>query len=150
MSKQEKNDSIKVTGTFHCKVFENGTLIQEYTDKNMVVQLGLNYLAQMLAGETGVIPLTKIGVGTRTTAPDMGDTHLTPMLFIRPLTVISYLGSGTVQLEWQIDPGEANSITIAEFGLLFNDHRLFARKTGLTVAKNNTISLAGTWTINFS
>lgn len=144
----KRKDGIRVTGIFRCKVFENGKLVREIEDKNLVVTLGLEHLATALTGSNppGV---TQIGVGEGSAAPAAGDTALSADNFHTAIDNAARVGSSTV-FTWSIDTSEANGIDITEFGLCFGDNTLFARKTGVTISKNNTISLSGTWTINFS
>ena len=140
-------DFIKITGVFHCKVFQNGVLIQEYTDKNLVVNAGKKKIADSLISGT-IQKLTKIGLGTSNATPDVANTLLTDE-FIKDATTIVSITNG-VELNWDVLTSEANGFTYREFGLMFEDKVLLARKVGLTIAKNNTISITGKWTITIS
>lgn len=145
-----KNHSkLKITGVFKCKVFEHGKLIKEYTGNNLVVTKAFEKLAQFLA--TNVCPpISKIQFGSGTGTPLLGNTALTAPVFTNSIISAVNPTVGTVEYTWALGLTEANGITITEFGLLFDDMDLFARKTGLTVAKTSSISLTGTWEITIS
>lgn len=144
-------DAIKITGVFECKVFENGKLIQEYKDDNLVVDLGKTEVANLLrSGSSAMFPLNKIGFGTDATAPAVGDTGLTATVLIKPITGSSSPTPTSVKYDWFLGNAEHNGNTIREFGLMGTNDAMFARKTGLVVVKNITITLTGSWTITIT
>ncbi len=139
--------TIKISGVFHCKIYKNGKLIKEYTDKNLVVNGGKDKLARSL--NTGIIGTANtISLGTNSTAPLVTDTAITAP-FSKSIFLASYITNG-VELDWEILTSEGNGATYREFGLLLSDGTLFARKVGLTIAKNSTISITGKWTITIT
>jgi hypothetical protein len=141
-------DRIKAVGTFHAKVYEHGKIVKEYTDKNMVVQLGLNFLAQLVAGDV-VQPIGVIGFGDDGTAPNIADNALGTSNFFKTADSVAYLAPGKVVIEWSLDSGEANGILIKEYALCLIDNTIFARKVGLTINKVPGTTAEGTWTIEF-
>lgn len=146
------NDTIKITGVFECKVFENGKLIQEYRDENLVVNQGKSKICDILLGSggSGILPLSRIGFGSNATAPAVGDIALTAPVFNKNIVSSSKPTATSMQFDWFLGNADHNGNTINEFGLLGADDSLFARKTGLTVVKNVTITLTGIWTITIS
>lgn len=144
------DEQIKITGEFHAKIFENGKLVKEYTDKNLVVTAGKVLLAAILEGSTGAaLPLGRIGFGTDGTAPALTDTTLTGS-FIKGNTGNSHPEAGAVRFDWELLTSENNGVTIREFGLMWDNDALFARKVGLTITKTNVVSAVGYWTIKFT
>ena len=142
-------DAIKITGEFHLKVFENGNLINEFTDKNLVVKGGKDVIAAMLVNGTPSFLIDKISYGSNSTAPANSDVAPLTNNFDKLLDSSSVLSS-VCTFNFSLLTSENNGATIEEFGLLLNGGVLFARKTGLTINKNNTISIAGTWTVTIS
>jgi hypothetical protein len=102
----------------------------------------------MIAGDTVTSTLTKVGFGTSNTAPSLSDTSLTSV-FSKPANSVDN-HTGTITVDWQLDPGECNGRTIQEFGLMLSDDSLFARKIGLVIAKDIDTSATGTWTIQIT
>jgi hypothetical protein len=141
-------DRIKITGTFRCKVYKRGELILEYVDKNLVVQAGLDWIGKMIAGDTVTSTLTKVGFGTSNTAPSLSDTSLTSV-FSKPANSVDN-HTGTITVDWQLDPGECNGRTIQEFGLMLSEDYLFAMKIVLVIAKEIDTRATGTWTIQIT
>lgn len=142
------NDTIKVKGLFRLKVIANdGTILEEYEDNNLVVNLGREIIAKRLGGGSSET-LLKISVGTGTAAPLIGDTAITSP-FTKNVNTVSYPTVGTVQLDWSIETSEANGKAITEFGILTNSNTLFARKTRAVINKDNTFRLEGIWQFIF-
>lgn len=143
------HDAIKITGEFHLKVFENGILINEFIDKNLVVKTGKDKIADMLVNGPAGFLVKKISFGSNGTAPANTDTSPLANNFDKLLDSSSVLGS-VCTFNFSLLTSENNGATIEEFGLLLDAGALFARKTGITVIKNNTISMTGVWTVTIS
>lgn len=143
----QTEETIKISGVFHCKIFKNGELIEEYTDNNVVVNNAKIKIANSLIS-TSIPGVSKIGLGTSNTAPSVTDSSLTG-LFTKTIVSATNITNGA-EFNWQILTSEANGFTYQEFGLMFSDGSLFARKTGITIAKNSTISITGKWTITIT
>lgn len=140
--------SIHATGCFTLKVIEvaTGKVLEEYEDKNLVITLGHTNIAKLLGGATAGKPITKIGVGTSGVAPALTDTALTG-IFSKVLTTIDYPEANSVRFFYELATGDANGMSIKEFGLLNSDDVLFARKIRTEIVKTSAIALAGSWKI---
>lgn len=136
----------KPVGMFSLKVYKHGKLIQDITEKNLIVDNGLLFLTAFLAtGNSSFID--KIGFGTNATAPAPGDTTLTNE-YLKPVSA-SQPTTGKVQFDWALETYENNGVTITEYGLKMDTGDIFSRKTFASIAKDNTIRLTGTWSIQF-
>ena len=140
-----QKDHLNVKGFFHCKIFEHGKLAREFSGDNLIVDNGK---AVLLAGLiSGMIPVTRIGFGQGTTPPAASDTIISAPNFFKNINTALRTGPTAVEFDWVLGTSEANGINITEFGLLFADGQMFARKTGITVAKVPSITISGQWTI---
>ena len=137
------------TGRFILDVNKDGRLIEHIDDKNLVVNGSKFLLAQLIGGQVANNSITQIGVGTNGTAPQATDIALTSQ-FEKAIDSVSYPASNQVQYNFSLASGDANGVTIWEFGLLSAGGTLFARKVRSSgLSKNSTISLAGSWLITF-
>jgi len=135
-------------GVFLLNTFKNGILIDTYESENLVVNNGRTAVAAFLGAGSG-LSVTDIAAGTNSTAPALTDVAPLAAQFSKAIAAVSYPSPGQVAFTWNIGISESNGITINEFGLLLSDNSLFSRKTGVSIVKDNTISLSGTWTIIF-
>lgn len=141
---------LKLKGIFTLRVFDNGKLLEEFTDNNLVVNVGRESLAHLLAGDGVDKQITKIAFGTSGTAQTVDDTTITGA-FIKALEVsVSYPEINSVLFNFELETTENNGVTIREFGLMSEDETLFARITREGVAKTNLIRFEGTWKIIFA
>lgn len=140
-------DKVNVRGEVALKIFQNGVLIEDSVDRNLVVTLGKKNLAKLLGGGTAYA-VTDFKAGTNSTAPAASDSSITSP-FSKAITTVSYPVDGTVQFDFSIELSEANGKAIAEFGLFDSNGILFARKTRAVINKDNTIRIVGTWKIIF-
>jgi len=125
-----------------------GKILENYEDKNLVVNSGRTAVMRLLgAGDTNK-QLTKLSVGTNGTQPTGADTAITGA-FTKSLGTVTYPTIASVKFDWTLGALEANGINIVEFGLLCADNTLFARKVRAVIAKNSDIILNGSWTISF-
>ena len=150
---QEINDSLKITGSLRCQLFDkNGTLIYDQTDHNLVVTSGKVFLAAWLVS-TSFMPY--MGLGTSSTAPVVGQTDLVAPLATR---VLGTLTSSTNI--WQnvasFGPG-VNTGAITEAGLFSVNWTsptpagtMFARKTFGAVTKGASDTFVLTWSVTFN
>lgn len=143
-------DSIDASGWFKLEVYEDGTLISTFEEKNLVVTLGQQNVARLLGGHASGKKIEKISLGTNATLPAMADNSITGA-FTKALSGATYPESNSVMFSFDIDNSEANGMTIREFGLLNSDNILCARKvrTG-EIAKTSAIRLVGTWKITIN
>ena len=150
-------------GIFSLRVYRhvNGErrLIDEYEERNLIVNDARVQMAHLVAGEhisldsnddpIGGRHITQIGFGIDSTAAMVADTMLTDP-FMKPLDGFEYPEMGQVQFNWGLGINEANGKEIKEFGLFCEDGKLFARRVRLKpINKEDDISLEGTWTIIF-
>lgn len=142
------NDSVKIKGTVVLEIFKDGELIKTETQKNLVVYLGLQTLAILLSAGTSGRVVTKIGFGTGSAEPALGDTGLTSA-FVKSLASYAYPNQNQVAFGFTLAQSEANGTTIREMGLLSTNNTLFNRIVRQPIVKDSSISLSGTWTIEF-
>ena len=143
------NNDIQLKGIFKINIFKNGKLIEEYVDKNTVVNSGREAITKLLGNDGISKYILSIGVGTSNIVPSVSDTSLTDS-FIKPLSTTSYPDSTSIKFTFDIGTSEANPKSIREFGLLCSDGTLFARKTRTVIEKDVDISISGEWTITLS
>lgn len=141
-------DIITLQGIFELKVFKKGHLIEDYIDKNLIVNIAKEALAKLIAGAGAGKTITKIGFGTNGLGPTPDDTSLTSS-FVKNISSYTFPSVNQVRFNWTLLDTEANGKQIREFGLICSDNTLFARKTRGLIEKADDISLAGTWTIIF-
>src|SRR5271154_5570656 len=74
----ELNDTLKLKGSVKKQLFdESGVCIYEHTDHNLIVTVGLDFLATWLIASTQSMPfMSWMGLGTGTATPTLGDTAL--------------------------------------------------------------------------
>jgi hypothetical protein len=143
------NDDMRgMMGRLAVRVSRRGNLIDAWESQNLIVDGAREVMAALIAGAGA--PISYIGFGDNGTSPDSADTSLTSM-YNRPIAEISHPSPGVVSFAFNLNPGEANGLTIREFGLITSEGVLFARKTrgGAGIEKTADISLSGTWTITF-
>lgn len=144
-------DVIAVRGEFTLIVRDAiGRIIEEYTDKNLIVNLAKTSLAALLGGNGANKNVSKIAFGTNGVAPDVADTVITGAV-VKAIAggSITYPEFNSVLFAYTLGLAEGNGLAIAEFGLLSNDNTLFARKTRSVINKTSDISFSGTWKIIF-
>lgn len=142
---------LNLKGRLKLNVFKhvdgNKILIDSFEDDNLIVLSGKQLLTFLLAGESGSHRITKVGVGENPSSPYWSDTGLTNA-FIKNVSGYTLLEPTVVQWNFSILPGDANGLTISEFGLFSTGGQLFARKVRLPVIpKDDSVSLDGDWTI---
>ena len=128
---------------------ENGTLKTEWEGPNMVVQVGLNFLANLLGGLAPTL-MSHMAVGSSGTAPALGNTTLGAEL---GRVALSSTGPSTNNVIYQatFPPGTGTG-TIAEAGL-FNASSggtMLSRSTAISVIKAAGDTLNIIWTITFN
>jgi hypothetical protein len=140
---------VPIRGEFSLTIRDrSGKIVEEYVDKNLIVNGSKTALARLLDGSNNAKRVTKIAFGTNATAPDISDTTITGAV-IKNLTGSTYPEFNSVQFSWVLDFLDAVGVNIAEFGLLCDDGSLFARKTRTAIAKTSDLQLQGAWKIVF-
>ena len=140
-------DKITITGIFAIRVYRKGVLVEESIEHNLVVNMGRDQIAKLLAGNVTGRNISRIAFGTNGTPPDVADTIIANQ-YTRSVEGLSYPDTGQVQINWQLPVTENNGMAIMEFGLLTTDGTLFARRTrNNPLHKDSDISIDGQWTI---
>ena len=139
---------VTVSGDFKLIIKKGDEIIEEYEEKNMIVDVAKIAMAQLIGGDGSGKVITRIGFGSDGEGPTPADTDISGM-YIKNLTSHTYPFNGHVQFNWMLSTSEANNLAIREFGLICADDTLFARKTRQLIQKEDDISLEGSWTIIF-
>lgn len=141
-------DENVLRGEFVLRVYRKGELVEEYVDKNMIMNVAKDAMARLIGGSGAGKTITKIGFGVSGIAPVPTNTALTGS-YVKAVTGVTYPATGQVSFSWTLSTGEANGMAIAELGLICSDNTLFARKVRGVINKDSDLSLDGTWTIIF-
>lgn len=139
----------KITGTFRAKVFEGDALIREIEEKNLVVNGGLDALSKFLSNVSVNKYLASMSAGTSGTAPTPTDTAIAGAVNKAITITPTYPTVGTVLFDLIFDYGDANGITIQEFGIFCQDGTLFARRTVAPIVKTISIRVEIQWLFTF-
>ena len=142
------SDKLSPQGHVNMKIWDkSGNLIQEFHEKNLIVNTGKQSLALLLGDPASNEDkrITTIGFGTDLTSPSGTDTSLTGP-FTKALDGVSYSGTSIV-FAYTLELSENNGMAIREFGLISNDGTLFSRLVRSELIKTPDIRLTGTWTI---
>ena len=138
----------KWKGDLHVLITYSATheIINEFRQSNLIVNTGYTAAAQSLAGVSGAaIVNVQVGTSTTTTAPT--DTAITNAVQV-PVVSVEY-PDFAVRFNFQINANQANGMSIAEWGLITADGRLFSRLVrDEIIAKTDAIEILGAWTIN--
>jgi len=149
--KEDVNDQKPLKGVLSFKVFKhiNGEkrLIEEFENRNIIVNLARNQMARLVAGEFDDRHITKIGFGTNNAVATVDDEELTGA-YVKSLDGYEFPDMGQVRFNWNLGTTEANGIAISEFGLFCEDDTLFARRRR-EKTNGDPADPIGTWTIIF-
>jgi hypothetical protein len=127
---------------------KSGKIVEEYHDKNLIVNVGKTSLARLLGGGGSGKFINRIAFGTNGLSPEISDTIITNSV-TRVIDGVTYPEFNSVAIAWTLPYAIANGLSIAEFGLLSQDDTLFARKTRTPIAKTIDLQLTGVWKIIF-
>jgi hypothetical protein len=137
----------ELRGEFWMKVYRKGRLIEEYEDRNIIVDGARSAIARLISGDGAGKNINRIAFGTSNAAPSPDNTAITGA-FAKNFIGYSYPMTGQVLFSWDLLTTEANGKGILEFGLLCADGTLFARKTRTKpLEKDSDISIEGQWLI---
>ena len=146
-----KSNSIKATGMVKVELRDaNNSIKQSFTVKNLVVDSGLDYIAELL-GFTGPDQMSHMALGTDNTAAAAGDTQLITQLGARVALVSTTVVDNTVEFVADFAAG-ANTGAIVEAGI-FNASTaatMLCRTVFDVVNKGALDSMTITWTITIS
>jgi hypothetical protein len=129
-------------------VRKEGRIIEEYEDKNMIMNVAKDAMARLIGGDGAGKIISDIGFGTNVTGPSPDDIGLTAA-YSKPVVSVEYPATGQAAFHWSLGTSEANGKEITELGLLCSDGTLFARKVRGAIKKESDLSLDGVWTIIF-
>lgn len=148
------NSKIKVTGDVYFEIRHADGRVETEHVKNLVVLVGRQRLAKLLAGdETGTVQNFRIGTGT--TASSAADTALQTQVNFsvgvsqKALDSATYPATNNVQFNFTIDADEGNGNNLSEFALYTSDNVMFARVVRSPFAKTSGSVVTGRWRINF-
>jgi hypothetical protein len=137
------------SGLFLLRVFRGDELIEVFEEKNLIVNGSKQIHALLLGGSVANQSVTKIGYGTNTTAPAVGNTSLTGA-YMKALDGVTFPATNQVSFQFSLGPTENNGVSIGEFGLFTAGNVLYARKTRTTaIPKASDLSFSGSWIISF-
>ena len=136
------------TGLFKLTTYDrNNNILEKYEDNNLIVTQAKTIMRDLL--QSGTDPIINLGIGTSEVIPNITDTSLVNMQVV-PITAKIALGDFEVKFEAAIDYDEHNGMAIAEYGLLTQSERLFARKTRTPIVKDNTLRIELEWIVRFT
>ena len=140
-------ESLKVVGTL--QFFDKeGKLVRE--EKNLVVNTGLNVIAERLAGVVKN-PVSHMGVGTGTTAPSATDIGLEIPKSIRLVASSVVVTAGQVAITATFaGTTYAASITEAALFNALNLGEMISRATFAPYVLGSSDALTIVWTITFA
>jgi hypothetical protein len=125
-------------------------LIEDFNDKNLIVNMAREQMAHLIAGDTVTNRrVARISFGVNGTGADVLDEAiLNP--FTKDVDGYEFPVRTQVRFNWLLSTSEANGMAIREFGLFMANNALFARRVRNTpLNKESDISLEGSWTIIF-
>ena len=142
-------ETMPMRGCFRMRVYRKGKLIDQYEDRNLIVNGARLAAAQLIAGAGSGKHISKIAFGTNGNIPTPDDAAIASP-FVKNLDGAAYPVLGQAEFSWKLLATEANGKAIIEFGLLCEDGTLFARKVrGEAIPKGPDIALEGEWIIIF-
>ena len=144
-----KDAALVPKGFVSLRVFRRGRLIDEWCERNLVVNGARQVHALLIGGTFANNNIAQIGFGTGLSAPAAGNTNLTAP-FLKALDSVTFPAPGQATFSFSLATAEANGMQIGEFGLFTAAGVLYARKTrAAALAKDSDISLSGSWSIIF-
>lgn len=143
-------DNLKIKGRLSYQLIgEDGALKEEFEGPNLVVTVGLNFLASLLGGSAPTL-MSHMAIGSSGTAPAPANTALGSELGRVALSSTSPSGANVIY-QATFPPGTGTG-TIAEAGL-FNSGAggtMLSRSTSISVIKAAGDTLNIIWTITFN
>jgi len=137
------------TGEFRLRVYRGSELIEEFIEKNLIVDGSKLIHAKLLGGAVANNSVTQISFGTSGTAPASGNTSITNP-YTKAIDTVTYPASNQVSFNFSLGTSENNGAAIMEFGLLTAGSALYARKVrAAALSKASDLTLSGSWIITF-
>lgn len=133
-------------GILHLRAIDrHGRELWSMTDSNLIVAGGYRITAEALAGTPGT-KISNVAIGTNTTEPQETDTQITNAV-MTTIQNVEYPAPSTVRFHFRFEYTDAVGMSIAEFGLLSADGRLFSRKVRAVIEKTEHMTIVGMWDI---
>ena len=162
----ELSESCPAQGQLFYAVRRNGVVVETFSEKNMIMTNGRIAIARLFAGGIGGEGAF-VGVGSSNEPPAPDQEGLTDEVKV-PIASVAFANAevvnGVVTWPESVEPtpnvrfnflfgtGDANGLSIREFGLFTEDGTMFARRirTGNgAIAKDSDIEVEGYWIIRF-
>lgn len=140
-----------VRGILRLRIKRKGKIVEDWEDRNLVVDAGRGIMARLIGGETG-LGVNRVAFGTSGTDPAPGDTMANIVnAFMKPVAAISHPLPTQTRFDFVLLESEANGLAIRQFALVCANGTLFAHRTrgGKTIDKDNDIEISGQWTVYF-
>lgn len=160
------SESCPAQGQLFYTVRKNGVVIETFSEQNMIMTNGRIATARLFAGGIGGKGAF-VGVGSSNEPPNPDQSGLTDEVKV-PIASVAFANAAVVNgvVTWpeSVEPtpnvrfnflfgtGDANGLSIREFGLFTEDGTMFARRirTGNgAIAKDSDIEVEGYWIIRF-
>ena len=129
-------------------VRQNGRVIEQWQDNNLIVDAGRIRMAELLGGTKASQHVTHVGIGSGSAPADPGDINLTDRVLVPVKTVV--IDGKTVHFDFFVPADVGNGTAIREFGLFCADGTMFSRRVRSgTIEKEPDIEIEGYWEIHF-
>lgn len=149
MSIEFSSQADELRGDFYLRIYRGAELVEEWVEKNQIVDGSKFALSRLLGGAVANNSVTQIAFGTSNAAPAPGNTAITNA-YTKAIDTVTYPATNQVSFNFSLGTGEANGTAIMEFGLLTAAGTLFARKVrNSALNKDTDLTLAGSWVISF-
>lgn len=136
-----------IDGVLHLIAYDQqGRELWSLRQSNQIVNGAYEIAAEALAGLPNAA-ISKVAAGTNGTEPTESDTSITDPTIVDVQT-IEYPAPDTVRFNFTFGYMDAAGKSIAEFGLLTADGRLFARKVRQPIEKTEYMTIKGSWEIS--
>jgi hypothetical protein len=140
----------RISGRLHTRIYRLGSLVDEWTDDNLVVSGAATVTAHLVGGSVSGNSVTRVGFGSSTLPAAPGNTGLSLDALTKSVDGVSYPNPGQVAFAVSLGLGEANGLSLAEYGLLTAGGTLFARLVrAAPVVKDLSLSIQSVWTLTF-
>lgn len=145
-------ETMKLTGILTINIFKKGVLIDTRFEKNLILDIGKQNLAVLLAGDPMLganCEVTEIAFGDDPNPVTAGDTSVANE-FAKPIDSYNFPAQNQVAFVWALAEPENNGVDIYEFALKTGNGDLFSKRVLTSpIEKTADIRLEGTWTIGF-
>lgn len=160
------SESCPTMGQLFFIVRRNGQVIEEFSERNMIMTGGRIAIAKLFSGQVGLAG-THVGVGTDGSEPNAEQTGLAGGVLV-PAKSVSFARAEVdgdsvrwvateeptpnVRFDFLFGTDDANGMSIREFGLFCGDGTMFSRRireSGKSIEKDSDIEIEGYWIIRF-